>query len=136
MPPRRSWNDCLWSSTWSTHDCGTLLRRPAMARCHGSSFRCRSLAVSPDKQVTKSALTSRIPFKQLTVDRLAEAIADALSPGRKQYAAELGKKISSEVSILDPRLLLLSDLTDWRDYGCSRFSFTLAPREHAVSSQS
>jgi len=136
MSPWWGWNDCLWSSTWSTHDCRSLFRRSAVARCHGSSFRCRSLAVSPDKRVTKSALTSRIPFKQLTVDRLAEAIADALSPGRKQYAAELGTKISSEVSTLDSRLLLLSDLTDWRDRGCGRFSFTLASREHAVSSQS
>jgi len=136
MPPRRSWNNCLWSSTWSTHDCGTLLRRSAVARCHGSSFRRWSLAVSTITQVKGQALISRIPFKQLTVDRLAEAIADALSPGRQQYAAELGKKISSEVSILDPRLLLLSDLIDWRDHGCSRFPFALAPREYAVSSQS
>lgn len=72
-----------------------------MARCHGSSFRGRSLAASAIVQAEEQALTSRIPFKQLTVDHLAAAIADALSPGRKQYAAELGQKISSEVSIPD-----------------------------------
>ena len=55
----------------------------------------------------KQALTSSIPFKQLTVDRLAAAIADALSPGRQQFAAELGQKISSEVSSRDRGLSYL-----------------------------
>ena len=75
-----------------------------MARCHGSSFWCRSLTVCPASQLQNKALTSRIPFKQLTVDSLAAAIADALSPGRQQFAAELGQKISSEVSIPDREL--------------------------------
>lgn len=41
-----------------------------------------------------------IPFKELSVDRLADAITDALSPARKQHAADLGQKISDEVSLV------------------------------------
>jgi len=105
-----------------------------MAGRHGSCFRGRSFAVSVTIQFKKQALTSRIPFKELTVDSLAAAIADALSPGRKQYAAELGQKISSEVSIPDRGPAQLPDFVDGRTHGCCSFSFALASREYAVSS--
>lgn len=60
-------------------------RRSPQISCHGTEGRKNLLH------------WIRIPYKKLTAQRLAEAIALALSPDAKVAAAELGRAIRKEV---------------------------------------